>query len=203
MRQLAWPMAEWQIEHRKSSLVLSARFPVVKWRSRSSDCNTTQANWNCKLCLLNKLVLLSDYPIRICGCQRPRRWTRRSYCSRRSLPSLFNPLSFFPSSFFSFLPSPSPLTPATQATTTYYNSCRQIKRLKAFLPPRVLRPEGEIRKGHSSNSRVYWGKYLQLKHTVSMPEKISICLNRGCEESVGNDDVSIVWARKYEIVRMT
>ena len=28
-------MAERQIEHRKSSLVLSARFPVVKWRSRS------------------------------------------------------------------------------------------------------------------------------------------------------------------------
>ena len=28
-------MAEWQIGHRKSSLVLSAPFPVVKWRSRS------------------------------------------------------------------------------------------------------------------------------------------------------------------------
>ena len=27
-------MAERQIEHQKSSLVLSARFPVVKWRSR-------------------------------------------------------------------------------------------------------------------------------------------------------------------------
>ena len=40
-----------------------------------------------------------------------------------------------------------------------------------------------------------------------MPEKISICLNRGREESVGNDDVSvdvsIVRARKYEMVRMT
>ena len=34
-------------------------------------------------------------------------------------------------------------------------------------------------------------------------KKISICLNRGCEESVGNDDVSIVCARKYEMVRMT
>ena len=155
MKQLAWPMAEWQIERRKSSLVLSARFPDIKWRSRSSDCNTTQANWNCKLCLLNKLVLLPDYPIRIYGCQRPRRWTRRSYYSRRSLPSLFNPLSFFflPPSFLSY--PPSPLTPATQATTTYNNSCRQIKRLKAFLPRRGLGPEGEIPKGHSSNSRVY------------------------------------------------
>ena len=29
-----------------------------------------------------------------------------------------------------------------------------------------------------------------------MSEKISICLNRGHEELVGNDDVSIVRARK-------
>ena len=29
------------------------------------------------------------------------------------------------------------------------------------------------------------------------------CLNRGREESVGNDDVCIVCARKYEMVRMT
>ena len=39
-------------------------------------------------------------------------------------------------------------------------------------------------------------------HTVNI-EKISICLNRGREESVGNDDVSIVCAHKYEMVRMT
>ena len=38
-------------------------------------------------------------------------------------------------------------------------------------------------------------------HTVNI-EKISIGLNRGREESVGNDDVSIVCARKYEMVRM-
>ena len=37
----------------------------------------------------------------------------------------------------------------------------------------------------------------------SQYRKISICLNRGREESVGNDDVSIVCARKYEVVRMT
>ena len=35
-----------------------------------------------------------------------------------------------------------------------------------------------------------------------MPEKISICLKRGRGESVGNDDVSIVCARKYEMVRI-
>ena len=42
-----------------------------------------------------------------------------------------------------------------------------------------------------------------MKYAVSMREKISICLNRGGEESVGNDDVSIVCAQKYEMVRMT
>ena len=31
-------------------------------------------------------------------------------------------------------------------------------------------------------------------------DRISICLNRGREESVGNDDVSIVCASKYEMV---
>ena len=71
-----------------------------------------------------------------------------------------------------------------------------------LLPPQGFRPEDEIPRRHSSNSRVYIGKYLQLKYTVIMPEKISICLNRGREESVDNDDVSIVCARKYEMVRM-
>ena len=39
-------------------------------------------------------------------------------------------------------------------------------------------------------------------HTVNI-EKTSICLDRGREESVDNDDVSIVCARMYEMVRMT
>ena len=43
-------------------------------------------------------------------------------------------------------------------------------------------------------------RYLQLKYTVSIPEQISICLNRGREESIGNEDVCIVCARKYEMV---
>ena len=34
IKQLAWHMVERQIEHGKSGLVLSARFPVVNWRSR-------------------------------------------------------------------------------------------------------------------------------------------------------------------------
>ena len=42
-----------------------------------------------------------------------------------------------------------------------------------------------------------------MKYAVNMPEKISIFLNRGRDESVGNDDVSIVYARKYEMIRMT
>ena len=35
IKPLAWPMAERQVGHRKSNLFLSARFLVVKWRSRS------------------------------------------------------------------------------------------------------------------------------------------------------------------------
>ena len=42
-----------------------------------------------------------------------------------------------------------------------------------------------------------------MKYTVSMLEKNLDLLGRGREESVGNDDVSIVCARKYEMVRMT
>ena len=61
-----------------------------------------------------------------------------------------------------------------------------------LLPPQGFRPEGEIPRRHSRNSRVYQGKYLQLKYTVSMPEKMSICFNRGREESVG-----IKWWRFY------
>ena len=36
---------------------------------------------------------------------------------------------------------------------------------------------------------IYKGKYLQLKYADSRPEKFSIWLNRGREESLGNDDV--------------
>ena len=68
---------------------------------------------------------------------------------------------------------------------------------------RGFRLEGEIPRRHSSSLGVYEGKYLQLKYTVSMPEQISICLNRGRMEPFGNDDVSIVRARKWEMVRMT
>ena len=64
----------------------------------------------------------------------------------------------------------------------------------------ITAPVGKIPKRHSGNSHVYQGKYLQLKYTVSIPEKILICLNRGRKESVGNDDVNIVCARKYEMV---
>ena len=73
-----------------------------------------------------------------------------------------------------------------------------------LLPPQGFRPEGEIPRGHSSNLRIL-RKVLTVEiysHTVNIG-KISICLNRGREESVGNDDVSIVCACKYEMVRMT
>ena len=73
------------------------------------------------------------------------------------------------------------------------------------MPPQGFRPEGEIPRRHPSSSRVYVRKTLTVKiysHTVNI-ENVSICLNRGREESVGNDDVSIVCPRKYEMVRMT
>ena len=41
-----------------------------------------------------------------------------------------------------------------------------------------------------------------MKHMLIL-QRLAICLNRGREESVGNDDVSIIFARKYEMVRMT
>ena len=46
---------------------------------------------------------------------------------------------------------------------------------------------------HPSSLRVYKGKYLRLTYAVSIPKESSICLNRGREESWGNNDVSIVW----------
>ena len=59
---------------------------------------------------------------------------------------------------------------------------------------------------HPSISRVYIGKYLQLKYAVSTPEKISNCLIGGRNESLGNDDVFLLFTRArymYEVVRMT
>ena len=71
--------------------------------------NTTQANWNSQFGLLNKLVLSSDQPIRICGHQRPQRGTKRVYYRRCSLPFRPNPLSFFSSLLlFFFTPPPPP-----------------------------------------------------------------------------------------------
>ena len=66
------------------------------------------------------------------------------------------------------------------------------------MSPQGFRPDGEIPRRHSNNSltvEIY-------SHTVNI-QKISIYLNRGREESVGSDDVSIVCARKNEMVRMT
>ena len=76
-----------------------------------------------------------------------------------------------------------------------------------MLPPQVESP-----RRHPRSSRVYIEKYLQLKYTVRMPEKISICLIRGNMKSFsndyvfdqgphgivgyGNDDVSFDYARK-------
>ena len=48
-----------------------------------------------------------------------------------------------------------------------------------FFPQQGFRPEGEIPRRHSSKSRVYQGKYLQLKYQISMPEKNLDFLEQG------------------------
>ena len=64
-----------------------------------------------------------------------------------------------------------------------------------FLPKQGFRPESEIPSRHPSSSLAYIEKFLKLKYTVSMPEKILISI-WGRMESLGNDDVSIVHAHK-------
>ena len=71
------------------------------------------------------------------------------------------------------------------------------------IAPAGISPRGEIPRRHPNSLRVYQRQYLRFKYAVGILEKISIRSNRGREESVGNDDVSIVCARKYEMVRMT
>ena len=72
----------------------------------------------------------------------------------------------------------------------------ELHKTVGIIPKKVV--AGENPKRHPSSSRVYIEKYLQLKYTESIPEKISIDQRR--MESFGNDDVSIlVPARKYEM----
>ena len=55
------------------------------------------------------------------------------------------------------------------------------------------RPEEAIIEGCAYIYRMY----LQSEYTVCIPDKISICSNRGGMESLGNDDVSFQNTRKY------
>ena len=73
-----------------------------------------------------------------------------------------------------------------------------------LLPPQGFRQEANSR-GGTLVARTYIkdSTYSPNMQSVYILGKISICSNRGREESVGNDDVSIVCARKYEMVRMT
>ena len=47
-----------------------------------------------------------------------------------------------------------------------------------------IRPDVTCTYPSSARARVYIGKYLQIQHVVSIPEKISIWLNRSDEESM-------------------
>ena len=73
---------------------------------------------------------------------------------------------------------------------------------KKLLPPQGFRPEAKSR-GGTLVTRAYIKDSTYSSNIQSYTKKISICSNRGREESVGNDDVSIVCARKYEMARMT
>ena len=52
----------------------------------------------------------------------------------------------------------------------------ELNKMVGISPKKVV--TGENPKRHPSSSRVYIEKYLQLKYTVSIPEKISIGLFR-------------------------
>ena len=67
IKQLAWPMAEWQIGHRKSSLVLSARFPVVKWRSRSVAKSAYYLNMDREFKSSRVVSTICNTPLLVCG----------------------------------------------------------------------------------------------------------------------------------------
>ena len=72
-----------------------------------------------------------------------------------------------------------------------------------FCPSRDFAQKAKFR-GGTLVTRVYIKESTYSWNIQSVcQKKISIFLNRGREESVGNDDVSIVCARKYEMVRMT
>ena len=68
-----------------------------------------------------------------------------------------------------------------------------------LVAPAGISLRGEIPRRHPGNLRTV----LTVEIYSQYARKISICLNRGREESVGNDDVSIACTRKYEMVRMT
>ena len=68
-----------------------------------------------------------------------------------------------------------------------------------LLPPQRFRPEAKSRGG----ILVACAYIKDSTYGSKTVEKVSICSNRGREESLGNDDVSIVCARKYQMVRMT
>ena len=99
-----------------------------------------------------------------------------------------------PSDVLSFALPPSPSLSQSSLT---------LKSPPIIAPRRdQFRPKGEIPRRHTSNSLIL-RKVLTDEIYSPYTRKISICLNRRREESVGSDDVSIVCARKYEMVRMT
>ena len=65
-----------------------------------------------------------------------------------------------------------------------------------FVAPAGLSPRGETPEEAIIEGCAYiYRMYLQSEYTVCIPDKISICSNRGRMESLGNDDVLSLNAR--------
>ena len=78
---------------------------------------------------------------------------------------------------------------------------KPLSLISCSLPPQGFRPEAKTRAG-TLVTRAYIKDSTYSSNMQSLYHLL-ICSNRGREESVGNDDVSIVCARRYEMVRMT
>ena len=65
------------------------------------------------------------------------------------------------------------ISKAVHWTSFWYRGPGELGNGLFLLPPQGLRPEGEIPRRHSSNSRVYQAKYLQMKYTVIQSQKRS------------------------------
>ena len=78
--------------------------------------------------------------------------------------------------------------PGKVSNQRFVNSCL-VNSPSVYCPRRDFAQKTKSRGGTLVTRAYFLKKYLQLKYTVSMPEKVSICFNRGREESVGKSEM--------------